>query len=471
MTTWPGQVLQGNLRAYQSLRVEAERYGLNLETISHNQARANTELARAETRLHALTQAQASQNRRKELRGQMMEAIVPALAVAAPVRAAVQFESAMADAAKTIDGMRDASGNLTPKYYEMETAIKRMGRELPLTHEQLAGLFAAGGQQGMTGVDELREFTTMAAHMSVAFGMSTEEAADAIGGYRTAMHLSMPETRSMLDLMNQFANTTSATEKGIADVVRRIGPLGNVGGVAAKPMTALAATLDAMKVSPEIAATGIKNLILSLTSGEAATKGQKEAFAKLGIDTVKLAQQMQKDGPAAIISVLEAVKQLPKAQQLSIMQEIFGKESIAAISPLLDSLDLVKRNLVIASDETLYAGAMQKEFENRSRTTATPDHCRKQDTGTRRNHRFRPPSRSQRYSGRGGAGHHRHGGLGRAAPNPDHRHRGCRGRLHGPARRRAGRSLCVPYLGRSLQHRSGRTGVVRSQLGREHVRL
>ena len=135
-------------------------------------------------------------------------------------------------------------------------------------------------------------------------------------------------------------------------------------------MTALAATLDAMKVSPEIAATGIKNLILSLTSGEAATKGQKEAFAKLGIDTVKLAQQMQKDGPAAIISVLEAVKQLPKAQQLSIMQEIFGKESIAAISPLLDSLDLVKRNLVIASDETLYAGAMQKEFENRSRTTA-----------------------------------------------------------------------------------------------------
>lgn len=95
----------------------------------------------------------------------------------------------------------------------------------------------------------------MAAHMSVAFGMSTEEAADAIGGYRTAMHLSMPETRSMLDLMNQFANTTSATEKGIADVVRRIGPLGNVGGVAAKPMTALAATLDAMKVSPEIAAT------------------------------------------------------------------------------------------------------------------------------------------------------------------------------------------------------------------------
>ncbi len=364
------QVLQNNLRAYQALRVEAERYGLNLETISRNQVRANAELARAEARLHALTQAQASQNRRKEVRGQMMEAVVPALAVAAPVRAAIQFESAMADAAKTIDGMRDASGNLTPKYYEMETAIKRMGRELPLTHEQLAGLFAAGGQQGMTGVDELREFATMSAHMSVAFGMSTEEAADAIGGYRTAMRLSMPETRSMLDLMNQFANTTSATEKGIADVVRRIGPLGNVGGVAAKPMTALAATLDAMKVSPEIAATGIKNLILSLTSGEAATKGQKEAFAKLGIDTVKLAQQMQKDGPAAIISVLEAVKQLPKAQQLSIMQEIFGKESIAAISPLLDSLDLVKRNLVIASDETLYAGAMQKEFENRSRTTA-----------------------------------------------------------------------------------------------------
>lgn len=364
------QTLQRNLATYTKARTAAKEYGVAVGDYGRAHARATAEIAREEARLQSLTRIQAASEKRKELRGRMMEAVVPVMTLAAPIATAVKFESAMADAAKTIDGMRDDAGQLTPKYREMESAIKGMGRELPLTHDELARIFAAGGQQGLGSIGELKEFTTMAAHMSVAFGMSTEEAADAIGGYRSAMHLSFEETRNMLDLMNQFANTTSASEKGIADIVRRIGPLGKVGGVAAKPMTALAATLDAMKVAPEVAATGIKNLILSLTSGSAATKKQKEAFASLGIDTVKLAKQMQKDGPAAIISVLEAVKRLPKAQQLSIMQEIFGRESLGAIAPLLDSLDQVKKNLIISGDASAYAGAMQKEFESRSRTTA-----------------------------------------------------------------------------------------------------
>lgn len=364
------EVLQRNIATYNKAREAAKKYGLAVNDYGRAHKMALAEIAREESRLKALARVRQASEKRSELRGRMMEAVVPVMTLAAPVASAIKFESAMADAAKTIDGMRDSSGKLTPKYYEMEAAIKQMGRTLPLTHEELAKLFAAGGQQGMGSVKELQEFTTMSAHMAVAFGMSTEEAADAIGGYRTAMHLSFKDTRDMLDLMNQFANTTSASEKGIADIVRRIGPLGRVGGVAAKPMTALAATLDAMKVAPEVAATGIKNLILNMTAGAAATKQQKAAFAQLGIDTVKLAKQMQTDGPAAIISVLEAVKKLPKAQQLSLMQQIFGKESLGAIAPLLDSLDQVKKNLIISGDSAAYAGAMQAEFENRSRTTA-----------------------------------------------------------------------------------------------------
>lgn len=355
---------------YLKARRAAMAYGAGVSEWSKRQQEARQRLELTYQRLKSFSALQEQANKRQELRGQMVGTAVGAMSLAAPVKMAMDFESAMAEAAKTIDGMRDDAGNLTPTYYEMERAVKSMGRSLPLTHAEIAGLFAAGGQQGMGDVKELEEFSTIAAHMSVAFGMSTEEAADAIGGYRSAMKLSLPEARSLLDLMNKFAGTSSASEKGIAEVIRRIGPLGNVGGVAAKPMAALAATLDAMKVAPEVAATSIKNLILAMTSGSAATKAQQEAFAQLGIGTVELAEQMQKDGPAAIISVLEAVQKLPKAQQLSIMQQIFGKESLGAITPLLDSLDKVKQNLIIAGNESEYAGAMQQEFENSSRTTA-----------------------------------------------------------------------------------------------------
>ncbi|MFI3270798.1 MAG: phage tail tape measure protein [Pseudomonadota bacterium] len=357
-------------RELDKARKIAEQYGPAVLNYADAHAKAAREVLRTESALKKINRAKELQDQSKNLRSRMRDSLVPVAAMAFPIRSAIQFESSMADVAKTMDGMRSKTGELTPAYYEMEQAVLRMGRTLPLAHTELANLFAVGGQQGMTSTKELEEFATMAAHMGVAFGMSSEEAADAIGGYRTALGMAMPEVRSMLDLMNQYANTGTATEAGIASIVRRVGGLGQVGGVAAKPMTALAATLESMKVSPEIAATGIKNLILSMTSGAAATKTQSEAFAKLGIDSVALAESMQKDAPAAILSVLEAVKTLPKAEQLSIMQQIFGKESLGAIAPLLDQLDLLKENLAIAGDSTAYAGAMQEEFTNRSKTTA-----------------------------------------------------------------------------------------------------
>lgn len=357
-------------KQYDRARKAALAYGGSVADWTARHREAERSVERLYVRLEAQRALQGEQSKRRQMYSDMMVNAGQAYVAAAPVRAAIQFESAMADAAKTIEGMRDDSGVLTPKFYQMEDSVKRLGRVLPLTHEELAKLYAAGGQQGMTDPAELEKFATMSAHMSVAFGMGTEEAADAIGGYRTALGLSMDETRAMLDLMNQYANTSSAGERGIAEIVSRVGSLGGIAGIAAKPMTALAATMDSMKISPEIAATGLKNMMLALTAGESATKAQKEAFAALGMDTVKLARQMQKDGPAAVLAVMEALKKLPAAERLSIMRQIFGSESLSAIAPLLDKLELVQKNLTLAGDESAYAGAMQKEFENRSRTTA-----------------------------------------------------------------------------------------------------
>lgn len=356
-------------RAYHTAKTSAIGYGAGVEQWRERQAAASAELERTRTRMERLRAIQAERGNRKEIYGSLLETVAPATGIVMPVKMAIDFESSMADAAKTMDGMRDASGKLTPKYYEMQNVIKGMGRELPLAHEEIARLFAAGGQLGMSDVGELKEFAAMSAHMSVAFGMSSEEAADAIGGFRTALKMNLSEVRGTLDLMNQFANTTSSTEKGIAEIVSRIGPLGDVAGVSAKPLTALAATLDSMKISPEIAATGIKNMMLSMVAGTAATKGQREAYAKLGIDVEQLARDMQRDGPAAVLAVLEAVQRLEKHEQTSIMQAIFGKESLGAIAPLLGNLELTRKNLRLAADESAYAGAMQEEFNNRSDTT------------------------------------------------------------------------------------------------------
>jgi len=140
---------------YHKARTAALAYGGSVADWSRKHADAARQLEVARVRLARFEGMREQAATRRELRGKMVEAVAPLAIMGMPVRMAMDFESGMADAAKTIDGMRDDAGNLTPQYYEMEAAVKTLGRALPLTHKEIAGLFAAGGQQGMTGVKEL----------------------------------------------------------------------------------------------------------------------------------------------------------------------------------------------------------------------------------------------------------------------------------------------------------------------------
>lgn len=366
------QALDRNVVSYQKNIAQIKNTQGSVQSLAAKYARLSLEMEKTKSiqnRYKALQAKRESlRSNRSSIQAEMLQTAVPALALSLPIKQAVEFEAAMADVAKTMDGMRDDDGKLTAKYYAMEQAVKDMARQIPISHSEIAGLFAAAGQQGLTELSDIQEFVTMSAQMAVAFGISNEQAADAIGGYRASLGLSFAETRSMLDLMNQFANTSSATEQDIAEVVRRVGALGQQAGVTAKTMASMTANLVSMKIQPEIAATGIKNLLLALTAGEAATKSQAKAFNKLGFDTKQLAKAMQKDASAAIQKVLGAIRKLPKEKQLSILNQLFGTQSIASVSSF--DLDKLAENFAIMADETQSAGAMAKEANNRWRSTA-----------------------------------------------------------------------------------------------------
>ncbi len=361
-----------NAAAYQKNIAQIRNAQGSVRTLAAEYAKLSAEMEKnksVQNRFEALQAKRDSlKSNRSSIQAEMVQTAVPMLALSVPVNQAIKFEASMADVAKTMDGMRDDDGNLTAKYYAMEQAVKNMARQIPLSHEEIASLFAAAGQQGLTELSDIQEFVTMSAQMATAFGMSQEQAADAIGGYRASLGLSFEETRSMLDLMNQFANTSSATEQDIAEVVKRVGALGQQAGFTVTTMVAMAKNLEAMKIQPEIAATGIKNMLLALTAGEAATKSQSEVFNKLGFDTKTLAEAMQKDAPNAIQKLLGSIKKLPKAEQLSTLNQLFGSQSITSVSSF--NFEKFAEDLMLANDKTQSANAMAKEAGARWDSTA-----------------------------------------------------------------------------------------------------
>lgn len=278
-------------------------------------------------------------------------------------QAAIDFESSMADVKKVVDF------DTPQQFKEMGNDILEMTKTIPMAAQDLAQIVAAGGQSGIARED-LTGFAESAAKMGVAFDISAGQAGDMMAKWRTAFKMNQTEVVDLADMINYLGNTTAASAPLISDVVTRIGPLGEVGGVAAGEIAALGASMVGSGIQSDVAATGLKNMILALTAGESATKSQVGALNELGLSAEDVAQGMQDNAKETILKVLDAIRGLDKVKQASVLSDLFGKESLGAIAPLLSNLDGVRDNLNKVADSSKYAGSMEDEFSARSETTA-----------------------------------------------------------------------------------------------------
>ena len=258
----------------------------------------------------------------------MLSLVGSAYAFSFPVRQAIEFETAMSDVRKVVDFADDG------QFQQMNKDILELSQKLPMTANDLAAIVAAGGQSGIAQKD-LLNFAEAAAKMGTAFDISASEAGDMMAKWRTSFSINQGEVEKLADKINYLSNKTAASAPLISDVVTRIGPLGAVGGMASGEIAALGASLVGSGIQSDVAATGIKNLILTMVAGESATKGQKEAFADLGFNATEMAKRMQTDAKGAIVDLMKAIQHLDKEKQAAMLQNLFGKESIGAIAPLL----------------------------------------------------------------------------------------------------------------------------------------
>ena len=331
------------------------------------QARINDLTQRRSDILDAQARKQKAQaafdNAQSKLSSTATKVAISVAPLIAATKAAVDFESAMADVRKVVDF------DTPQQFAQMNEDVLKLSTNLPMAADDIAKIVAAGGQAGIARQD-LMQFAEDAVKMGVAFDVTAEQAGDMMAKWRSAFKLNQQDVVALADKINYLGNTTAASAPLISDVVTRIGPLGEIGGVASGEIAALGASMIATGVQSDVAATGIKNLILGMTAGEGATKSQAAAFQQLGFDAADMAKRMQTDAKGAIMDVFRALQSLPKDQQASVLADLFGKESIGAIAPLLTNLDALESNFKKVGDASQYAGSMEAEYQARSRTTA-----------------------------------------------------------------------------------------------------
>ncbi len=302
---------------------------------------------------------QAMQRRGQQLKDSGRDSIVGAAVNAIPLIAAAKqamtFEAAMADVRKVIDFP-------TPKAYaQMGSDILTLSTRIPMAAEGIAAIVAAAGRANIPRKELLR-FAEDAAKMGVAFDMTGDEAGAMMAKWRTAFSLGQTDVVRLSDQVNALTNAYGGNATAVAGVITRIGALGGVAGVSASQVGAMAQLLNSVGVEEEVAATGIKNMMLALTKGTSATKSQEAVLKTLGLTATDLAGRMQKDAGGAITDVLQRLSKVPKAAQAGMLTDLFGSESVGAISPMLVNLDKLQANFALIGDKAAYAGSMNKEY-------------------------------------------------------------------------------------------------------------
>ncbi|MFI3241227.1 MAG: phage tail tape measure protein [Alphaproteobacteria bacterium] len=362
------QAFLQNKNATREMGDALTKAGINTSNLTKEQTRLikSSEVLRLNQSKLAKIQTATNNNlaRRSAFRSQIGDVMALGASLYGIIRPAVAFESAMADVKKVVDFE-------TPtQIKEMEQDIKRLAKTIPLSLDGLASIVASGGQLGIPR-QELAKFAETAAKMSVAMDMSADEAGQAMAKLSNVLQVPIGEIGKVGDVVNHLSNNIAATAPEIVEINLRAGAMSRSFGLAYNEVSALAGTFVAMGKSPEIAGTAINMMASRLQLLPVASGKARDSFDELGISMSEYKNLIETgQGQEALLTVLEALKNVQGVKRAEIMKNIFGEQAQRHVNSLVESLDTYKDNIKLVSSETAYAGSMQQEFEARSATTA-----------------------------------------------------------------------------------------------------
>ena len=276
-------------------------------------------------------------------------------------REAMKFETAMAGVKKVAEGTDE-------QYAQLSDELKKMGAELGISAAEMADLAAAGGQLGIP-IEKLSEFTTIASKMSVAFGMTAEEAGNAAATIANVFQLPIGEVEKLGDAINVLGNNTAAREKDIVAAMARIGGTAKQFGLVADEAAALADAFIALGKPPEVAATAINAMLQKLQTAQSQGKDFQAALEGIGTSADEMAANIAANPQQALTDFLHKLEGLDKQSRALTLSQLFGTEYSDDIALLVGSLGEYEKALGLVADKGQVVGAMQKEVANAMSTS------------------------------------------------------------------------------------------------------
>lgn len=205
-------------------------------------------------------------------------------------KAAIGWESSWAGVSKTVDG--------TPEQMaELEAGLRGLAKELPATHEELAGVAEAAGQLGVAREDILG-FTETAVALGESTNLSAEEAATSLAKFSNIMGTTAREGVAGYEKLGStlvaLGNDGASTEADIMSMSLRLAGAGKQIGATEADILAMANALSSVGIEAELGGGAMSRAMLQMNSAVISGGDELEAFSTIAYGTTGRAADFAK---------------------------------------------------------------------------------------------------------------------------------------------------------------------------------
>jgi TP901 family phage tail tape measure protein len=366
-------------------KLEQELTGLDGLMKSGGAASASmaADMGRAEKAVEKLSGAAADTGANVSMLGDVLIANLAADAITAGLRAladglgtvitsaasaAIEFESAFAGVAKTVDAASAQLGGIRDE-------IRAMAREIPAAAAEIAGVAEAAGQLGIK-TEAVTAFTRTMIDLGNSTNLSANEAADALA--RLANITQMPQTEfdRLGSTIAELGNNLATTESEIVGMAMRLAAAGNQIGLTQAQILAFAGALSSVGIEAEAGGSALSKVMLDIDIAAAEGEDAVAGFAAAaGLSAAEFTQAWKEDAAGALLAFVEGLGRL-KSQGINTAAalEDLGLKETRVRDALLRAAgagDLFRESLERGTKAWAENTALTAEASKRYETTAS----------------------------------------------------------------------------------------------------
>lgn len=265
---------------------------------------------------------------------------------------------------ESLFNIQKKSGATTAQMAKIREEIMGLGRELPVSIDEIAAAFERGGAAGIP-LDELRQFSKVTAMVADAWDTTAEGVGNTFAGFNKGLGIPLDEMQKFASLINDLADSGISDEVDIADFIDRAGASLKNFGMAPEQIAAYGAALINLKMPAEVAARAMDTVTGKLLAPENLSSKSRSGLRAIVGDLGKFEKLK---GNNKLMFFLQKLEKLDNQKRASYLGAFLGEGFDDEIMRLVSGVDELRRNLEMAEKHTRnpsdsVAGVSQKKME------------------------------------------------------------------------------------------------------------